>query len=97
MDDAWQPALELRSHNGRCRLLLGGQAHGEGDTLQEAADDLVVRLLNTALCFRASGIRMSLELPLDQRWLAFIWELGELAARGECIRPRVFGELPRAA
>jgi hypothetical protein len=98
MDNAWQPALEVRSHGGRCRLSLGGHAYGEGDTLQEAADDLVVRLLNTVLCFRASGLRMSRELgPIDQRWLEFLWELGELAARGECIRPRVFGEFPRAA
>jgi hypothetical protein len=98
MDDSWQPALEVHSHGGRCRLSLAGQVYGEGDTLQEAADDLVVRLLNTVLCFRASGFRISAELgPPDRRWLGFLWELGELAARGECIRPYVFGQLPRAA
>jgi hypothetical protein len=98
MDDSWQPALEVHSHDGRCRLSLGGHVHGEGDTLQEAADDLVVRLLNTVLCFRASGFRISAELgPPDQRWLEFLWELGDVAGRGECIRPYVFGQVPRAA
>jgi hypothetical protein len=98
MDDSWQPALEVHSHGGRCRLSLGGHVYGEGDTLQEAADDLVVRLLNAVLCFRASGFRISAELgPPDLRWLEFLWELGELTARGECIRSRVFGQLPRAA
>jgi hypothetical protein len=98
MDNGWQPALEVRSHGGRCRLSLGGHAHGEGDTLQEAADDLVVRLLSTMMCIRASGFRISTDLgPCDHRWLEFLWELGEVAARGECIRPRVFGEFPRAA
>jgi hypothetical protein len=98
MGDSWQPALDVRSQGGRSRLSLGGHAYGEGDTLQEAADDLVVRLLNTVLCFRGSGFRMSAELgPPDHRWLEFLWELGELAARGQCIRPRVFGQLPRAA
>jgi hypothetical protein len=72
--------------------------YGEGDNLQEAADDLVVRLLNTVMCFRASGFRISAELgPLDHRWLEFLWELGDVAGRGECIRPYVFGQLPRAA
>ena len=98
MDDGWHPALEVHSRGEQCRLSLGGHVYGEGHTLQEAADDLVVRLLNTVLCFRASGFRISAELgPPDQRWLEFLWELGELTARGECIRPRVFGQLPRAA
>jgi hypothetical protein len=98
MNDSWQPALEVHSRGVRCRLSLGGHVYGDGDTLQEAADDLVVRLLNTVLCFRASGFRVSTELgPADHRWLEFLWELGELAARGERIRPHVFGQLPRAA
>jgi len=55
MDEPWQPTLEVQSHGGRCRLSLGGQIYGEGDTLQGAADDLIVRLLNTVLCLRASA------------------------------------------
>jgi hypothetical protein len=55
MDQAWTPALELRQTGQRCRLSVGGRAHGDGATLQEAADDLVARLLITAMALRASG------------------------------------------
>ena len=33
----------------------------------------------------------STELAPDHRWLVFLWELGEIAARGGDIRPRLFG------
>lgn len=80
---------------GGCRLSLGGWVYGEGPTLQEASDDLVVRLLNLAICFRASGFTVSSESPLPERgWLDFVWELGELAVRGEDIRGRVFDSQP---
>ena len=72
-------------------LELGGWAYGHGRTVEEAADDLVDRLRRHALAFRASGFRCSAEVPLpEQALLDFLWELGELATRGEDIRPRVF-------
>jgi hypothetical protein len=37
------------------RLTLSGLSHGDGDSLQEAADDLVRRLLVLAMAFRTSG------------------------------------------
>jgi hypothetical protein len=92
MAGGWSPPLELRESAGRCRLSLVGLTHGEGSTLQEAADDLVVRLLNFVVCVRTSGLRISSELgPPDQRLMEFIWELGECAASGADIRQRVFG------
>jgi hypothetical protein len=92
MGESWTPSLCLREEGGRCRLWLGGFAYGDGQTLQEAADDLVARLLNIAVCIRQSGLKFSSELaPPDPRWLEFVWELGELAARGKDIRERVFG------
>jgi hypothetical protein len=48
---------------------------------------------------RTSGIGVASELaPSDHRLLEFVWELGELAARGEDIRQRVHGtpEAPHA-
>lgn len=33
----------------------------------------------------------STEAAADRRWLEFVWELGEIAARGGDIRHRVFG------
>ena len=92
MAEDWCPPLDLRESAGRCRLSLVGITHGEGSTLQEAADDLVVRLLNFVVCVRRSGLRVSGECgPLDRRLIEFIWELGECAARGVDIRERVFG------
>ena len=92
MDEQWFPALELRESAGRCRLSLVGLTHGDGRTLQEAADDLVSRLLAIATSVRRSGIRFPTELaPPDRRMLDLIWELGELAERGEDVRARVFG------
>jgi hypothetical protein len=92
MTGGWTPSLELREMAGRCRLSLGGWAHGEGDTLQEAADELVAQLLNVAMCLRTSGLRASRALGRPNMVeLDFVWELGEIAAAGGDIRERVFG------
>jgi hypothetical protein len=94
MAKGWTPALSIHELGGRCRLCLGGNLYGEGATLQEAADDLVRRLLALAMSLRSSsGLRASPEGPqLDFRWFEFLYELGAIAARGEDIRPRVFEE-----
>jgi hypothetical protein len=89
---AWTPALELCETGGRCRLSLGGWAHGEGETLQQASDALIARLLDIALRFRDTGFRFTRvhgRPNMDE--LSFVWELGEIAARGGDIRPRVLG------
>jgi hypothetical protein len=89
---AWTPALEVSETGDRCRLSLGGWAHGEGETLQQAADQLIARLLDIALRFRTSGYRFARALgrpTMDE--LCFVWELGEIAAEGGDIRPRVLG------
>jgi hypothetical protein len=92
MTERWTPALSVRDVAGRCRLNLGGHVHGEGATLQEAADDLVRRLLALAMSLRSGvGFRVSPEVPwVDLRWFEFLYELGAIAARGEDIRERVF-------
>lgn len=84
--------MHLHESGGRCRLSLAGLTHGEGSTLQEAADDLVLRLLNLILTFHASERWFSSELRApDPRLMQFIWELGERAANGEDMRERLFG------
>ena len=88
----WTPALELCETGNGCRLSLGGWAHGEGETLQRAADELVARLLDVALRFRRSGYnfaRMRGRPSIEE--LTFVWELGEIAAGGGDIRPRALG------
>ncbi len=92
MAEVWTPGLSVRDVAGRCRLSLEGNVHGEGSTLQEAADDLVRRLLELALSLRSgAGFRVSPEGPsIDLRWFEFLYELGAIAARGEDIRRRIF-------
>jgi hypothetical protein len=86
------PALSVRETAGRCHLTLAGLTYGVGLSLQEAADDLIARLYGIAIGARSSGFRPASELgPPDRNVHEFIWELGELAAAGEDIRPRVFG------
>ena len=84
--------LTVQESPGRVRLCLGGLAHGDGSTLQDAADDLVQRLLSYAMAFRASGFRPSLEMaPPDLATMDFLYRLGEIAATGGDIRSHVWG------
>src|SRR5215203_5791811 len=59
------PALAITEAGGRVRLNLGGFAHGEGSSLQEAADQLIRQLLELALAFRSSGCSASRRLRPD--------------------------------
>src|SRR5215211_274117 len=73
--------LTVQESPGRVRLWFGSLAHGDGPTLQDAADDLVQRLLTYAMAFRASGLRPSLEMaPPDLAAMDLLYQLGELAA-----------------
>jgi hypothetical protein len=86
------PRLDVSEVGGRVRLTLAGLTQGEGTTLQAAADDLVRRVRLIATAFRSSGIGpVNSECPLDSALLDFVFELGEVAARGGDIRPRLFG------
>jgi hypothetical protein len=83
--------LTVQEAPGRVRLCLGTLAHGDGPTLQDAADDLVQRLLTYVMAFRANGFRPSLELaPPDLAAMDFLYQLGEIAAAGDDIRSRLF-------
>jgi hypothetical protein len=84
--------LTVQELPGRVRLCLGDLARGDGLTLQDAADDLVQRLLVYAMAFRFSGLQFSTELgPPDLATMDFLYEQGEIAAAGGDIRSRLFG------
>lgn len=85
------PSLTVTESAGRVCLHLGGFARGEGTSLQEAADDLVRRLLALALAFRAGGFAGCSEFRPDLATMDYLYELGEIAAAGGDIRARVFG------
>ncbi len=92
MSQPWTPSLTVREHGGRCRLTLAGDAWGEGATLQEAADDLVARVTRHARALRGPGWACGRELGApDHRWFDFLYEIGEIAARGGDVRSRVLG------
>lgn len=84
------PALDVLAVDGRVRLRLAGLGHADGATLQEAADELVRKVLLMALALRSGALRFSSDCPLDPALLAYLWELGELAAAGGDIRVRLF-------
>jgi hypothetical protein len=88
---SYRPALTLREQADGVRLHLGSVAHGDGPSLQKAADDLVQRVLVIAKALRTGGISVSTEVAHDAALLNFLWELDELAAAGGDVRPRIIG------
>jgi hypothetical protein len=83
----------------RVRLGVDGLVSADGPTLQDAADELVAKILGVAMAFRSDAIgRISSELCRpDMELVQFIWELGEFAAAGGDIRERLFGPTSMAA
>jgi hypothetical protein len=67
---------------------------GDGATLQEAADDLVARVMRQAEALRTGGFRYAKDMsPPDPRWVEFLYEVGDIAAgagRGD-VRQRIVG------
>ncbi len=84
------PALSVTEAGGRVRLDLGGFARGEGSSLQDAADDLILSILRLVLAFRSTGFRACGEARPDLEMMNLLYELGEIAAAGGDIRSRVF-------
>ena len=92
------PSLRVDEIAGRVRLSLDGFFSAEGVTLQEAADELVWKMLVTVMAFRSRGISgLSAVRRPDLGLVAFLWELGEIAAAGGDIRDRLFGSSGMAA
>jgi hypothetical protein len=86
------PTLRVDEAAGRVRLSLDGFVSAEGPTMQEAADELVRKMLVTVMAFRSRGISgLSAGCRPDMRLVGFLWELDEIAAAGGDIRERLFG------
>ena len=92
------PTLRVCEIGGRVRLGLDGFGEVEGDTLQDAADELVARLLFIAIVIRSGGVGpLCSECCPDLTVLDFVWQLGELAAAGGDPRELLFGPNPLTA
>jgi hypothetical protein len=86
------PSLHVLETRGRVRITMPGITHGSGQTLRDAADELVRKVMVIAMALRSDGIATAgPELRLDPAIHEFIWELAGIAARGEDIRDRLFG------
>ena len=86
-----RPALVVREHAAGVRLHLGSVAYGDGPSLQEAADDLVRRVLAIGRALRRSGFSVSTEVLYDVGALSLLSELDEIAAAGGDVRARLLG------
>ena len=93
------PTLWVAESGGRVRLGIDGLLSADGPTLQDAADELVAKVLVVVMAFRSDGIGgYSSELCRpDLELVKFIWELGEIAASGGDIREALFGPTSMAA
>jgi hypothetical protein len=92
------PALRISEVGGRVRLGLVGFGDVEGDSLQEAADELLTRLLSISMVIRSGGVGpLCSECCPDLALLNFVWELGEVAVAGGDPRELLFGPNPLTA
>jgi hypothetical protein len=77
---------------------LDGFFSAEAPTLQEAADELVRKMLVAVMALRSGGISgLGVVSRPDMALVIFLWELGEIAAAGGDIRERLFGSSSLAA
>jgi hypothetical protein len=84
------PILSVAERPAGVRIHLGRLAYGDGASLQEAADDLLGRVLVYAAAIRRSGFASSCEVAPDLEGLAFLYEIGELAEAGGDVRAALF-------
>jgi hypothetical protein len=84
-------AVTVQERSDGVRLHLGSVAYGDGPSLQEAADDLVLRVLALGRALRTSGFAVSAEFPCDVAALNLLAEVDEIAAAGGDVRTRLFG------
>ena len=88
MED-WRPPLTVQETTSGCRLSLAGLAHGHGPTLQKAADELVARVLDTALALMNGRLTGSRAMPLEPRVIAFLSDVAALSEQCGDMRARV--------
>jgi hypothetical protein len=92
------PTVRVDQIAGRVRLSLDGYFSAEGPTLQEAADELVWKVLVTLMAFRSRGISgLGVVCRPDMALVGLLWEFDKVAAAGGDIRERLFGSSGIAA
>jgi|GEM_PF-1257840 len=86
------PTLRVDELADGVRLSLDGVCSAKGQTLQEAADELVCTLLSAVIALRDAGMGAfgTLCRP-DPELVRYLWDLGTIAAAGGDIREFLFG------
>jgi hypothetical protein len=88
----FSPSLRVTEANGHVRLWLDGLAFADGPTLQDAADELVHKMLIMAMAIRSGQIWSSGGgLRPDPAVLHYLLRLAQAAAAGDDIRQLLFG------
>jgi hypothetical protein len=88
------PSFRVRSDANGVRLTLTGVTHASGPTLQDAADELVRKILVMLMAIRGGAVAPAGRgLRVDPGIQEFIFELADYAARGGDIRDRLFAAL----
>jgi hypothetical protein len=85
------PPLRVAEVGDRIRLSLVGLTQADGDTLQDAAEALLCRLLVLAGAYRSTCAATDFSSRPEFGLLEFLRDLGEIASSGGSIRERVFG------
>jgi len=92
------PSLRVDEIEGGVRLSLDGVVSADGLTLQEAADEMVRKLLLAAMALRTDGLAVfNVTCRPSPELVGFLWELSQIASVGGDIRERVFGPSSLAA
>ena len=89
MAQRWTPPLQLHPRTDRCELSLVGVATAHGATLQEATNNLLVRVHDVSVAVRRCGISRTGAFGSDPQVIEFLWEIGDIVARGGDIRTRI--------
>jgi len=88
------PSLLVRSDADAVRVTVTGVAHASGPTFQDAADELVRKVLVILMAFRGGTVAPAGRgAMLDPGVQEFMSELGAYAAAGGDIRDRLFRAL----
>jgi len=92
------PTLRVDEIGGLVRLTLDRFFSAEGATLQEAADELVWKMLVVVMAFRSNGLsNLGAVSRPDMEVVGLLYELDGIAASGGDIRERLFGPSSMAA
>jgi hypothetical protein len=86
----FEPSLDVFEGPDGVRLELEAITSAEGSTLQDAADELVRKLLAIVMALREHGPQCGPSVRPDPALLNYLWKLSAVAVAGGDIRDALF-------